>query len=94
MRKNILTLILFFFVIIIAGIVFWERQLMDKFQSIRPNSTIIDLTAAWGTPDSDFIDKNHSDNRILKYRTISGFTTYIFKFDAQNGRLIQKYADD
>lgn len=93
MRDNILAAILFSMMLVIIGVIIYERNLARKYEATELKMSVNELQNAWGNPDLDFSCES-SNHRILVYQTISGFSRFVFKFDKQNGQLIQKYDDD
>jgi len=87
------TLIGIMFFSFLTFIIIQEFQYSNQFSKTKLEVTIDELKENWGNPDVDFVYKDSSNDRILKYKTLSGIGKYLFKFDKNTGLLILKYDD-
>jgi len=94
MRKKALITILLLLAIIFISMVSYERLLMRRYEETKLQISVNELKKSWGNPDNDFICKDCAEDRVLIYKTVTGFTQYVFKFDKNSKLLVQKYAED
>jgi hypothetical protein len=91
-------LLLSTFLIIAVLFIWWEfsneKNLKENFDKIEANMVRQDFDEIMGTPDEEFTGETFKFNRVLKYKTILDWQSYVFIFDRQTGLLKGKYIDD
>lgn len=90
MKKAVATVPAFLVLLVIA-VIATDRFSMRKFNQTKLQTDRKEFERDWGKPDKRHF--NPGGETVLIYKTILGFTEYVFIFDSHD-RLDVKYAGD